>query len=132
MKKRLFVVLAAASLGAAVMTSSASASVPVGGCTLHAYVPTGDSSVISGEGEIDSCSPTYQNLSLNVCLQQLVTGGWQFINSTCHSDAQNGVAYLGLYSYGIRPTANRYYRTHTKGTADGTTADYQSSGAKFS
>lgn len=128
--KKFIPALIATALCTAAFTASASASVPIGNCTLHAYVPTlYNGTIEGGEGLIDSC-PGFENLSLTVCTQELVTGGWQTIGSTCRSGSQNGVRYLGYYAGSTSAVNGRYYRTADSGYANGAYASYQSSGIK--
>lgn len=109
---------------------TASASTPVGPCILHTFAPSQYGSTMEGgDSQVNSC-PGLENISLTVCTQQLVTGGWQIINSTCHSATQYGVRYLGLAAWSVSAVAGRYYRTHSHAIVNGVSAIGLSQGVK--
>jgi hypothetical protein len=72
--------------------------------------------------------PNNENLQLQVCLQQLVTGGWQTINWTCtttHSLSYYVDEHSGKVPY---YTNGRWYRTWAWGYANGASRPIVSSG----
>jgi hypothetical protein len=89
--------------------------VGLGNCTFAVYSPSGS----GRDGFAQLGCPNNEDLQLEVCLQQLVTGGWQTINWTCattHSLSYYVDEYSGKVPY---YTSGRWYRTWAWGYANG-------------
>lgn len=133
---RLLIILAVlAPLGTAAIPATANAATPIGGsgCDLHAYLPSHQSGIQwYASGEI-SCN-TSSNLDIQVCMQQLVSGGWQTIGSSCTSGSSMGLVTKDITSesYDVSLTLRRWYRTWDWGSASNAeghgNVTYQSSG----
>jgi hypothetical protein len=98
--------------------------VGVGDCTFAVYSPSP-----SGRNGFAQLGCAYnENLELEVCLQQLVTGGWQTINWTCattHSLSYYVDEHSGQVPY---YTSGRWYRTWAWAYANGATRAVVSGG----
>lgn len=109
-------------------TAGAASAATIGNCTYFASNPITAADDLVTEGQI-SCTSNH-NLQLQVCLEQLITGGWVDVVGSCHtspviygrSQATNGKAYS--------QTCNRYYRNQAWVTVDGATASTLSSSYK--
>jgi len=89
--------------------------VGVGSCAFAVYSPSGG----GRNGFAQLGCPNNENLQLQVCLQQLVTGGWQTIDWTCsttHSLSYYVDEYSGKVPY---YTNGRWYRTWAWAYANG-------------
>lgn len=124
--------LAAVAAPAAILPATASAYAPLGPCILRAFTPNTAQSPgynnMSGYGEVQ-CNTT-RSIAINVCLQQLVTGGWQNVYCTGQSVYEHA-SYIYGSTYSVwYPVNGRWYRTWDRGWADGTTNTYTSSGVQ--
>jgi hypothetical protein len=98
-------------------------------CLLHAWEPNFDGAMWA-DGAVE-CSPA-ENFTLQVCLQQLVTGGWQTVAGSCQVWTTRTVGaqkWMCGDAHGQPPpVSNRYYRTWIWGDVNGVTNTYVSSG----
>lgn len=79
-------------------------------CILRAYTPNSGSltAQFAGQGEVDCNSAT--SITLSVCLQQLVTGGWSNVTCSTASPPFSQKSF-SVQTYGINRTGGRWYRT---------------------
>ena len=107
---------------------AASASVRPGiyPCTLTANYPRESSSVVGASGSL-SCSGE-DTIYVTVCLEQLVTGGWQQVVGSCSTSPTVYSTYISTAGKSYVATCGRYYRTRASGYDDGDTGTVVSSG----
>lgn len=101
-------------------TSAASAAVrpSVPACTLTAYYPLSGGNV-RGSANI-SCG-TSDNIQVQTCLQQLVTGGWENVVGSCQTSQEVNGTSISATGKSYYPTCGRWYRTWAWGYNDGLT-----------
>jgi hypothetical protein len=104
-------------------SSTSEAFTSVGNCQLHAYAP--NSSRFSS-GKI-TC-PNKESLKIQVCMQQLISGGWSTMQWTCVQASDYGTLVFANTPQIPYYTKGRWYRTWTWGSANGHPATYVSSG----
>lgn len=109
--------------------------VGLNGCQLHSWaglkypnsVPSED--WIYGSGWINNCGGLSGDayMSVQTCLQNLVTGGWA--NVSCFAPSTYKYEASVSETFGrVCPVKNRYYREWTWGKVNGQTATYLSTG----
>jgi hypothetical protein len=109
-------------------STSAALSSSVGGCSFNPETPIGwERSAAVGVG----CN-TNNHVQVQVCLQQLVTGGWETIDFTCADYDWYGSAVTWAYRSHQVPywTAGRWYRSWAWIDSGGHTASGASGGFK--
>jgi hypothetical protein len=115
-------------------SSSEAYSVGIDGCTLAAFTPGTPRSWDSPRAAAGTLNcPSSHRIQLKVCMQQLVTGGWQTLDWTCQVSAfepsqgfSTNVTSKSVPYY----TANRWYRSWAWGYADGANTAVVSAGCK--
>jgi hypothetical protein len=95
-------------------------------CTLTAYEPSTSSGDVQGYATF-SCSAN-DDLQIEVCLQQLITGGWVDVVGGCYTSPVYDTNYLWAQSKAYPPTCGRYYRTWAEGWNDGVSGSTVSDG----
>ena len=116
---------------------AADASIPGTNCTLTAGDPLYYTDLGTPPGNqwigfsYVLCQSGYDNLEIQTCLQQLVTGGWKTISSTCETGRNNNDDNVSSYTGGLSSLVKgRYYRTWAWGYVNGKTSTTESSGVK--
>ena len=135
MRKGKLLALLTVVIGATVLAfaAAADASTAVGntGCTIAATKPAGSPQKV-GVGTL-RCGWAHHNVRMEVCAQQLVTGGWENVPGTCLvSPVSPGGAYnFVTFSGHFTAVPGRYYRTWAWGYVNGPTGISLSNGVKF-
>jgi hypothetical protein len=113
-------VAAAGLLAIPATTATASAAVrpDISPCTITAYYPTSGGNV-RGYASL-SCSGG-DDIEVEACLQQLVTGGWEDVVGGCQTSSYVYGTYISATGKSYYPTCGRYYRTWAWGYDDGDT-----------
>lgn len=97
--------------------------IALGDCTLRAWKPNGHAGdPMRSWGEIDC--PRNESVEVQVCMQQLITGGWQTMEWSCvtHSPPGGVGDLTGVASQPVPYYTNgRWYRTWAWGYASGAT-----------
>jgi hypothetical protein len=108
-------------------TSEAKQDVTIGGwagCTVTASISQQNR---NGFGEI-SCGDTKASLEIYVCLNQLVTGGWQTLNWSCTDIHYLNAHYVYAWTAAVPYwTTNRWYNTQVWVNVNNTGWGYQTS-----
>jgi hypothetical protein len=120
MKKVLLTVVMGTALSLSLATI-ASASITVGYCTLHAYVPTYFAGSTTGEeevqahGQVNSCSYGPSSIELQVCTQVNSGSGWATMSYSCVTHTWTNTGDTGQYNDYAEPIGSpgcgRWYRT---------------------
>lgn len=109
-------------------TSEASQAVTIGtwaGCTVTASISQQNR---NGFGEISCGGAAKASIEVYVCLNQLVTGGWQTLNWTCSDFAENNGHYAYAWTAPVPYwTTNRWYNTQVWVRVNGGGWGYQTS-----
>ena len=110
--------MSAASAATAPAASAARTSVkPAFTCTTTAYDPVSGGEV-RGYATL-SCSSA-ENIQVQACLQQLITGGWVDVVGGCQTSQEVHGTYTSATGKSYYPTCGRYYRTKAVSTINGT------------
>jgi hypothetical protein len=108
-------------------------SVGLDGCTLTADVPghTPGFYAPRAAGGTIKCPSWRNNIQLQVCMQQLVSGGWQTMHWTCtYTGTVSGLG-VSAISYNVSYyTAGRWYRSWAWGDVNGANTAIVSAGCQ--
>jgi hypothetical protein len=98
-------------------TESSDEALAVGNCQVYAYTPSASGK--NGQGLID-CGNNDEQIELQVCLQQNISGTWQTIGFTCHTGGPGWGRFMWVTSNSVPfYTPGRGYRTWAWGYANG-------------
>jgi hypothetical protein len=114
-------------------SSSAAYSTGIDGCTLAAFTPgtTPGFGAPRAAGGVVSCPSWRSSRQLQVCMQQLVTGGWQTLQWTCsYTNSNQGFADTEISASVPYYTAGRWYRSWAWGDVDGANTAVVSAGCQ--
>jgi hypothetical protein len=114
-------------LPATMATASAVVHPSINPCTLTAHGP-GSGGIVRGYATM-SCSGA-DNIEVEACLQQLVTGGWKNVVGGCQTSQEVHGTSISATGKSYYPTCGRYYRTWAWGYNDGKTGTVLSGSLK--
>jgi len=91
---------------------------PSATCTTSAYDPVSGGEV-RGYATL-SCTSS-EDIQVQACLQQLITGGWVDVVGGCQTSQEVYGTYTSATGKSYYPTCGRYYRTKAVATVNGST-----------
>lgn len=94
-------------------------------CTLFAGYPYSNGNV-SGYAQI-SCTSA-ENIQVEACLQQLVTGGWQNVVGSCQTSQYVHGKFISATGRSYYPTCGRWYRSWAWSYINGVSGNTVNSG----
>ena len=115
-------------LGAFTLSAAPASAATISDCTFYATNPITAADDLAAHGEIN-CSSNH-SLQIEVCLQQLITGGWVDVVGSCATSPVTYGTSQAAGGKGYSQTCNRYYRNWAWVKVDGATSTDLSSSYK--